>query len=165
MKKTIYIFLCVFGIMLNSCTKHEIEKRYVFGVDKVTIRQPGTEKPNTKTTTEFISICYSDLFGSSISNSTLVKLSNAYVAFGDKKLVEDIIIRNFLNSTAVIMPTTTEMRNDPEGFVENCYKKFFTRYPSEFEKHNMAQMIETDSEMTPDQVFYAFLTSNEYRYY
>ena len=159
------LVLLVWFVASYSCKKKEVEKRYVYGVDPVTIKQPGTDKPSVKTTTEFISITYSDLFGTAISNSTLVKLSNCYSSFGDKKLVEDLIIKNFLTNGSVIIPTSAAMRGDVGKFVTDCYKKFYTRYPSEYEKWFLTDLINKDAAMMPEQVYYSFLTSNEYRYY
>ena len=42
-------------------------------------------------TFKFISIAYSDLFGTRISSSDLTSLSLCYLAFGDKKFIEEII--------------------------------------------------------------------------
>ncbi len=162
---SIFIFALLLSIGFSACKKKEITNKYVFGIDKVTIRPANTDKPNVKSTTEFISITYSDLFGSAISNSILIRLSTAYVAFGDKKLVENIIISNFLNSSAVVIPNVSIMRADPEKFAEDCYKKFYTRYPTEYEKWYLGDMITNDAAITPEDVYYAFLTSNEYRYY
>ena len=118
-----------------------------------------------KTTIEFISIAYSDLFGNTISQNTLTELSIAYLAFGDKKLVEDLIIRNFLNTPGVVIPTKTEMNADVSLFVSTAFKKFYNREPNEFELWQLVELITKDSAMTPELVYYAFMTSNEYRYY
>lgn len=164
MKSSKILFFLLFPFLF-SCTKKEIEKRYVYGVDSVTIREPGTDKPSVKTTTEFISIAFTDLFGTPISNSTLIKLSNAYSSFGDKKLVEDMIIRNFLNTSTVSIPSETTMRGDVGKFVTDCYKKFYNRYPTEYEKWFMSDLVNKDTSIKPEQIYYSFLTSNEYRYY
>ena len=76
----------------GGCKK---ETQYIYDVNPVTVEQEGGIKQHPKTTTEFISIAYSDLFGSTISNADLQKLNVAYSAFGDRKLIEDMIIKNF----------------------------------------------------------------------
>ena len=92
-------FLLVFAIIgITSCKK---DISYIYGVNDSTVNQPGVNKPNVKSTLEFISIAYSDLFGTSIGAGDLTDLSLCYVAFGDKKFTEDLIIRNFLNNQSL----------------------------------------------------------------
>lgn len=141
------------------------EKNYLYEVNNVNVVNDGSAKPNLKTTTEFISIAYSDLFGSTISNNELVKLSTAYSAFGDKKLIEEMIIKNFLNKPGVILPTKAQMNANHNLFITNAYKKFFNREPNEFELWGINNMIVADTSITPEQIYYAAMTSNEYRYY
>lgn len=151
-------------VMATGCKK-ESPNSYIYGVNNVSVSQEGVAKPNVKSTVEFISIAYSDLFGNTIDQATLTDLGTAYVAFGDKKLIEDLIIRNFLNSQSVVIPTTTEMNANVPQFIINTYKKFYNREPNEFELWQFTNLITTDSSVTPELVYYAFMTSNEYRYY
>jgi hypothetical protein len=161
--KTLYLlFLTAFFI--TSCKK-EANKSYIYGVNNVAVSQDGVAKPNVKTTLEFISIAYSDLFGNTIDQSKLTDLGTAYNSFGDKKLIEDIIIRNFLNSTGVSIPTIIAMNANVNLFVVNTYKKFYNREPNEFELWQMTNLIQNDVNTTPELIYYAFMTSNEYRYY
>ncbi len=161
-KYRLFILFLATGIFLTSCRK---EKVYVFGVDDVTVTQPGAEKPNIKTDEEFISIAYSDLFGTNISQSELGELSLSYVSFGDKRAVIDWIILNFLNDPAADVPTDAEMRADVNLFVNNTFRKFLVRDPNEFETWWISNQIENDTDMTPEVVYYTFMTSNEYRFY
>ncbi|UPT66978.1 MAG: hypothetical protein M0D57_21565 [Sphingobacteriales bacterium JAD_PAG50586_3] len=162
MKKTIkYLALiAIIPLLLSAC-----KKEYVFGVDDVDVVQSSASKNNVKTTTEFVSIAYSDIFGTTIPQNYLTKLSLAYLAFGDKKLVEDIIIKNMLNAPGVQLPTQQTMLADVDLFVTNTYKKFYNREPGEFELWKMNQLIQADQTITPELIYYAFLTSDEYRYY
>ena len=151
-----------FGVAFVSCKK---EHSYLYNVNDVTVQQPGGDKTNVKSTTEFISITYSDLFNTTIPNDTLVALINSYLAFGDKKLIEDRIIRHFLNSPAVQIPTSQQMRTDVPQFVSGAYRKFFNRDPNEFEKYFISKIIQDDTTIAPVVVYYSLMTSNEYRYY
>ncbi len=159
------LFLFVLAsIALTSCKK-EANKSYIYDVNNVGVSQDGVAKPNVKSTVEFISIAYSDLYGNTIDQTKLTDLGTAYNAFGDKKLIEDLIIRNFLNATGVSIPTVAVMNTDVNQFVVNTYKKFYNREPNEFELWQMKSLIQTDANTTPELVYYAFMTSNEYRYY
>ncbi len=160
--KTKIAFAILFLIALASCKK---EKAYLYDVNDVAVEQPGGDKGNVKSTTEFVSIAYSDLFNTTIPNDTLVALNAAYTAFGDKKLIEDRIIRHFLNSPNVQIPTDSLMRVDVPAFVGNTYRKFLNRDPNEFEKYFISNIIQGNTNITPVLVYYAMMTSNEYRYY
>ena len=155
----ILAYLLLFNV---SCEK---EKTYVYTVNDVAVTGDGPSKDNVKTTTEFISIAYSDIFGSTIPNTELVKLSTAYTAFGDKKLVEEMIIKNFLNEPSANVPVKASMKADVNLFVKNAYKKFFNREPNEFELWSLTHTINTDTTITPELIYYGAMTSNEYRYY
>jgi PBP1b-binding outer membrane lipoprotein LpoB len=160
------IIFCVFlsAVFITSCKKEE-NKKYIYDVNNVKVTQDGVAKPNVKSNTEFISIAYSDLFGSTIDQAKLTELSTAYEAFGDKKIIEDLIIRNFLNSQSVSIPTVATMNANVSLFVTNTYKKFYNRVPNEFELWQMTTLIQNDANTTPELVYYSFMTSNEYRYY
>ena len=141
------------------------KKDYVYEVNDVTVTQPGGDKTNVKTTTEFISIVYSDLFNTNVPTDTLLYVQQAYEAFGDKKLIEDRIVRHFLNSASVQVPTDAAMRADIPLFVDETIQKFFNRKPDAFENYFISNIIAGSSAITPLMVYYACMTSNEYRYY
>ncbi|HHG86300.1 MAG TPA: hypothetical protein ENJ82_16235 [Bacteroidetes bacterium] len=92
-------------------------------------------------------------------------MSISYQSFGDKRLMIDMIILNFLNETGVQIPTDVTMRGDIERFVSQAYRKFFVREPSAFEKWYVSDLIRKDVDVTPELVYYGFMTSNEYRHY
>lgn len=100
MKKIFALFISL--VIISSCTK---DTTYLYDVKDVSVTQSGNSKSRAKTTTEFISIAYADLFATTISNAKLVELNTAYSSFGDKKLIEDRIIRQFLADTSLTMPT------------------------------------------------------------
>ena len=158
--KKIFAIIILLGAL--SCSK---EKSYLYDVNNVNVTQPGNNKNTAKTTTEFISIAYSDLFGTTVSNADLVNMFTAYSSFGDKKLIEDRIIRTLLDRPGVLVPTSQTMRNDISLFVTNSYKKFYNRAPNEFEKYYLKNLIQNDTAVTPAMLYYSFMTSNEYRYY
>jgi len=162
--KTIRILftLLSFSLILSSCKK---DTNYIYEVDDVTVSQAGGEKGNVKTTTEFISIVYSDLFNTTIPTGVLVNLQKSYEAFGDKKLIEDRIVRHFLDSSAVQIPSDATMRANIPLFVDETILRFFNRNPDAFEKYFIVNIIQANTDVTPMMVYYACLTSDEYRYY
>ena len=159
--KTLLLFLGVV-FLITSCKK---ETDFIYGVTDVDIQKPDANKPNVKSTFTFISIAYSDLFGANISQTQLVELQTAYAAFGDHRLIEQMIIKNFLNDVGIDIPSQTEMNADVEQFIKDSYVKFFNRLPNEFELWHIENEIAGDDTMTPELIYFAMMTSNEYRYY
>jgi hypothetical protein len=161
--KTPLLSLLLIGLLaLSGCKK---EKIYTYGVDEVTVEQPGASKPTVKSDFELISIAYTDLFGTTIPPDKLQEAAISYQAFGDKRLVIDMLILNYLNDPSVILPSDASMRADLDAFVDATFRKFFVREPSAFERWYVADLIAKDATLTPNLVYYAFMTSNEYRFY
>lgn len=156
------IFVCFLLYAGVACKK---EKTYVYGVNDVTVKQDGAYKPSVKTTTEFISIAYADIFGTTITANDLTQLSLLYSAFGDKKLMENLIIKNFLNAPGTQIPSKAQMQQNTEQFLKETYTKFLNRTPNEFELYGTKNIIQADSTISPELIYYGMLTSNEYRHY
>mgnify|MGYP003553565906 CR=1 FL=1 len=156
------IFVCFLLYAGVACKK---EKTYVYGVNDVTVKQDGANKPSVKTTTEFISIAYADIFGTTITANDLTQLSLLYSAFGDKKLMENLIIKNFLNAQGTQIPSKAQMQQNTEQFLKETYTKFLNRTPNEFELYGTKNIIQADSTISPELIYYGMLTSNEYRHY
>lgn len=162
MKKKRLLPLLLWIVLLGACKK---ETDYQYEVDPVNVNDNSGDKTNLKTTVEFISIAYADLFGSNIPQSKLVNLNAAYTAFGDKKVVEDLIIRNFLSDTASVLPANPSVNGDTLLFVTNTYKKFYNRDPNPFEQYFWRELIRRDANLSPRTIYYAIMTSDEYRFF
>ena len=158
--KILIVAIALFNAI--ACTK---EKKAVYEVNEVTIKGDNNPKVRSKTTLEFISIAYQDILGATVSTAQLSSLSIAYTAFGDKKLIEDMIIKNLLNEPGAIIPTKASMTADPLKFVDETIKKIFNRNPNEYEKYYFTNLITTNTNVTPEVFYYALMTSEEYRYY
>ena len=150
-------------LILFSCKK---EKNVIYKLNNVTIEQNSANKDHLKSTTEFISIAYSDIFGTVISTNKLADLTTIYKGFGDKKLIEEMVIKNFLNEPTNLIPVIdTTSVTTIKDFVTDAYKKLYNRNPDEYELWFVADMITKDNDLTAELVYYSLMTSNEYRYY
>lgn len=158
MRKLLAIIILTF----ISCKK---EKTFLYDVNPVNVQQNGSVKNNVKNTTEFISIAYADLFGTNIPQANLVNLNTIYNAFGDKKMIEDRIILNFINAAGSVIPALPSVNGDTVQFITNTYKKLYNREPGAFEKYYFKESIRTNSTITPVMIYYALMTSDEYRFY
>jgi len=160
MKKIIFLLSI---LTLVSCKK---EKKVTYHVNDVNITQNSAVKDHLKSTTEFISIAYSDIFGTVITTAKLADLSTMYRAFGDKKLIEEMVIKNFLNESTIQIPQidrTSEIT--VQNFVNNSYKKLFNRKPDEYELWFVTDMIIRESDLNAELIYFSLMTANEYRYY
>jgi hypothetical protein len=156
-------FYLLLILTLLSCG--EANHVFLYEVNEVEIDQAGLDKNNAKSDLEFISLAYADLFGTTITEEALLQMVQAYNSIGDKQLIADYIIRNLINAPGAKVPTNQEMRNEPEAFITDTYKKFFVREPNEYERWYFRQLISQDPDLTPELIYYSFLTSDEYRYY
>ncbi len=149
-------------LFFASCKKEEL---YVYEVNDVKVKQDKGDKNNVKSQTEFIAIAYSDLFQTGIDRATLEVLLSPYQAFGDQKLIEQMIIKSFLNVPGADVPTQAEMDANRSQFVTDAYVKFLAREPDEFELWHFERLFAEDPSITPQMFYFAILTSDEYRYY
>jgi len=160
MKKLIFLFSI---LILFSCKK---EKKVTYHLNDVNITQNSANKDHLKSTTEFISIAYSDIFGTVITNDKLSDLSAMYMAFGDKKLIEEMVIKNFLNEPTTHIPILDRTSESTiQNFVSDSYKKLFNRTPDEYELWFVTDMIQKDTSITAELIYFSLMTANEYRYY
>jgi hypothetical protein len=161
MKKSICLFLLV-SLAFTSCKK---ETFFVYEVDPVTAQKDKNGKGIPKSTVEFISIAYADVFGTTITQNNLGKLSLLYLAFGDKRLIEDLIVKNMLNSPNAQVISNEAMRADVPAFVNSIYSRIYNRDPNELEAYTLAKSITDDVSLSPAVIYYSMMTSDEYRYY
>ena len=139
----------------------------IYGIDTIPVYASAADKDRIKTPTQYISTLYSHLYFRPISSQILADLSVLQLANGGKQLVNDLIIESFLLDDEVVstLPNATEMRDDIDDFVEMTYLRFYLRYPTAYEKFGVIRMIEEDADITPLEVYRAFLLANEYYFY
>lgn len=151
----------VLMLLLTSCRK-EIEN--VYAIDPVYVSQSG-QKNNLKSDLQFVSIAYSDLFGQQISTTELNAMLAGYNSVGDKALVIDLIIRNLLVKPGIIKSSQLEMQNDPDAFIDETFERFFVREANEMEKWYFGNSINSNSQLLPEDIYYALMSAEEYRHY
>ena len=158
MKHFTFFFLI---IMLFSCK----EKSYVHEINEINVAQNNADKNKEKTPEIFINIAYANLYQEPLSANRLVDATEAVLSIGDKQVAYETLIAKMMVDTDVILPTNAEMRNDLETFVEDTYKRFFVRIPTEAEKTWWVNYLESHPNLTAEHVFFAMATSNEYNFY
>jgi len=174
MKKNNHIQLLLFLVTLltitTSCKKetttiHNTDVDYIYDVNGENIYQSNAEKNKEKSSEQYVSILYSNLFQNAIGQDDLVELSEIRRAIGDKQIADELILNAFVNNNNVMIPNNTSMRNDIDAFVEETYLRFFLRKPNPYEIYELKSEIEQDTDLSPDLIYMAFALSNEYKFY
>jgi len=156
-KKIILLFMLV---GLFAC-----QKEYVYDVNIENIQLPNAGKTKLKTEDQYIAILYANLFQTAISPNELVDVNRCIESIGDKELVHEIIISNFMNKPDVIIPADSLMRVDVDTFMFNTYERFLVREMTEAERTYWNIYINSTPQVTPELVYFSFALSNEYLYY
>ncbi|MBR9922731.1 MAG: hypothetical protein GYB31_18020 [Bacteroidetes bacterium] len=163
--------LLLLVLAVSSCkketyvTKETVVDNYIYGLDGETLYHSNVEKTKQKSAEQFISILYANLFLQTIPANILAELAEVRLANGDKQLIDELILNNYVNSGQVDIPTDDDMRANIDRFVEETYLRFFLRKPTAYELYEMRKAIEEDPGMTPELIYQGFALSNEYKYY
>lgn len=148
--------------LLAACKK---DSDALFELNPVTVDAANAGKDKLKSNEQFVSILYTNLFQSAISNELKFDLNRCLESIGDKELAREVLISNFFNEPGVQMPSAEQLNADIDAFVEDTYARFFVRKPSEAEKLWVKSFIQNNPYMTPELVYFSFALSNEYQYY
>ncbi|MFT4525497.1 MAG: hypothetical protein ACI85F_001652 [Bacteroidia bacterium] len=148
-------------LMLPSCKEEEAS----YSLNNQHIRPANAEKTKLKTPEQYVSILYANLFQTALSSDNLFEVSQCIQSVGDKDLVHEVIISNYMNDGGVELPSDAEMMADVEQFVIETYHRFLVREPSEAELQYFKNYINSNPNVNSEMVYFAFALSNEYQYY
>jgi hypothetical protein len=152
--------LLTFTLIFSGC-----EKDKLYEVNEETILPPNANKTKLKSDQQYIAILYANLFQTALSSDDLFEASECVQSIGDKDLVHEVLISNYMNENGVILPSNEEMRADIDGFLTETYNRFLVRNPTEAERQYFKNYINTHPNVRPELVYFSFALSNEYQYY
>lgn len=157
-------FLLFLGVLafLASCKKKD---DYEYQITPQNLYPTNAGKVKLKTDGQYVSILYANLFQTALSSNELFRITQCIESVGDKELVREVIISNFMNKSDVILPTNEEMRADIDAFLEATYERFYVRKMTEAERTWFRNYIESNPNVTPELVYFSFALSNEYLFY
>jgi hypothetical protein len=158
------ICIAISGAAMLFCISCR-EPEYIYELNNEVVSSSGIEKKNLKSESEFISIGYSDLFDKPISSSELEETKACFESVNDKEIIRDMYIRDLIKRNNTNIPSNNEMRSDAGEFVINAYKKLFHRNPNEYELWYMTNLVNTDTSYSAKMIYYAMMSSEEYKYY
>lgn len=163
------MFLISIILFSGSCKKdldqQVIYDNVIYEVTPVSVYASNAEKTKQKSPEHFISILYSNLTNKSIPGDDLNNLSELSLSFGDKELMNRILLENMLADPEINVPSNEEMRSNTEKFVQETYLKFFLRNPTTYEAYFFKDLIDHDDAINSEAVYAAFAQSNEYLFY
>lgn len=168
MNTRIFRFLlpAMMGISLVMCKKESANTLYE--VVETPSYGDNLNKNKSKTNIEFHSILTTNLFQKPASINELSRTDRVLQSCGDKTLINEVIISNYMNSSSVILPDRNRMFDSTEKFVEETYIRFFIRRPTQAEKTwfiNFIQSNKSNPLFRPELVYTAFAASDEYMFY
>ena len=154
------IVLLLIPLIIFSCKKED-----VYDVNQINATSYNANKNKLKTTHQYISIVYANLFQQALSANELVEISRCIESIGDKQVAHEIVLSNFMNKEGVIIPSDSVMREDLDLFIEETYKRFYVRDITEAEREFFINFFENNQNVSAEMVYMAFALSNEYQYY
>ncbi len=125
-------------------------------------------KNKAKSNIEYHSILTTNLFQKPSSVNELSRTDRVIQSCGDKSLINEVIISNYMNSNQVKLPTRRFMVDSTERFIEETYIRFFIRRPTEAERtwfRNYINANKSNPNFSPELVYTAFAASDEYFFY
>ena len=148
-------------ITFASCKKEEP----IYDVNQIQSTSYNANKNKLKSTAQYISILYANLFQKALSANELVEITRCIESIGDKEVAHEIVLSNFMNQTGVTLPSDSLMRADLDVFLEETYKRFYVRDITEAEREFFLKFFESHPDVSAEMVYSAFSLSNEYQFY
>ena len=148
-------------LLISSCKKDDP----IYDVNQIQSNSYNANKNKLKTPAQYISILYANLFQKALSANELVEITKCIESVGDKEVVHEVIISNFMNKEGVTIPSDSLMREDLNLFIVKAYKRFYIRDITEAEREYFLNFFESHPNVTSEMVYTAFCLSNEYQFY
>ena len=158
-RKMLLFFILI--IFLNSCKKDDP----IYEINQINASSYNANKNKLKSPSQYISILYANLFQKALAPNELVEITRCIESVGDKELVHEVIISNFMNKDDVTIPSDSLMRADLDLFLEETYKRFFVRDITEAEREFFLNFFASHPNISAEMVYTAFSLSNEYQFY
>lgn len=149
------------ALVFSGCRKEED----IYRVNPEALQLVETSKFKLKTTNQYVAILYANMFQTALSANKLVEINRLFEAIGDDEVAKEVLISNFMNDAGVVIPSDSDMRADPETFIYETYVRFLIRRPTEAEQAYFVNLIETNTDITAELIYFSFALSDEYEYY
>lgn len=152
--------------LFSQCKKEQLITNYE--VVQTPSFGDNLNKNKGKTNIEFHSILITNLFQKPSSINELTRTDRVIQSCGDKTLINEVIISNYMNTSYVKLPSRKFMVDSTEKFVTDTYIRFFIRRPTVAEKTwfiNFINANKSNPNFRPELVYSSFSASDEYMFY
>lgn len=152
-------------VSIAACNKNENK---VYEVKNTPSYGDNLNKNKAKSNIEYHSILTTNLFQKPSSVNELTRTDRVIQSFGDKALINEVIIGNYMNTNSVRLPSRKRMVDSTDLFIEETYVRFFIRKPTEAERtwfRNYINANKSNPNFKPELVYTAFAASDEYFFY
>jgi hypothetical protein len=148
-------------LALPSCT----ERSTSFEIEPIEIGVADDAKTRAKRQRQFLQTLYNHIYQAPLPPSDAVALDELLRSIGDSQLAIEVVVAKMVADPNADLPSLTEMRNDPETFISDLYRRLYVRDATAAEKSWWVNYLETHPDVDVAQVVFSFITANEYRYY
>lgn len=162
MQRQLWLLIPLVFLAITGCKKNT---SYLYEVNTVTVNPNNGGKTKQKSQEQFINIAYANFFQEALAPNDLVDISDVVTSIGDKQVAFEAVISKMVADPSVIVPSNQEMRADLEQFIIDTYKRFYVRVPTEAEKTWWINYLESNTDVSPELVYFSFATANEYYFY
>jgi hypothetical protein len=162
-KKNILLLCLMTTVIGFSSCKKDVDLEYK--VTPIDVIDDDLIKTKQKSPKQFTSILFTNIYNLAISVDFLIATERVIESVGDKYLVNEIIISNYMNSNDKVIPSDSFMRAEPDSFIVETYLKFYLRHPNQMELSFFKSYIEANPNITPELIYSSFVSSDEYLYY
>jgi len=145
----------------TSCT----ERSTTFELDTIEIGVADDAKTRAKRQRQFIQTLYNHLYQAPLPPSEAVALDELLRSIGDRQLAIEVVVSKMVDDPEADLPSIAEMRDDPESFTSDLYRRLYVRDATQAELSWWVNYLETHPDVDVAQVIFSFVTANEYRYY
>ncbi len=155
------ILILLFILTAASCT----ERSTSFEIEPIEIGVADDAKTRAKRQRQFLQTLYNHIYQAPLPPSDAVALDELLRSIGDSQLAIEVVVAKMVDDPNADLPSLTEMRNDPETFISDLYRRLYVRDATAAEKSWWVNYLETHPDVDVAQVVFSFVTANEYRYY
>lgn len=157
----IAVFITLVLLTAGSCT----ERSATFELDPIEIGVGDDAKTRAKRERQFIQTLYNHIYQAPLPPSKAVALDELLRSIGDRQLAIEVVVAKMVDDPTADLPSLTDMRDDPETFTSNLYRRLYVRDATQAELSWWVNYLETHPDVDVAQVVFSFVTANEYRYY
>lgn len=134
-------------------------------VSEQTLYPAISPNDTSKNPAQYAEQLYLQLYGSPINPDALADIACLLTAAGNEQAAYQLLWFGYLQEQPNALPATQAMHQQPIPFVENTYNLLLRRSPNAAEREWWVKYIETHPDLKPAQVYEAFATAVEYRFY